>query len=181
MSLILYSSDGLVTRMNEQSGLPDSFPQTLMCLLADDIGPSLLAAAYRAGGIVFATPESIFHFEDGLDARDPIVTPLVDRIGRARSLELLINAKELDSAEASLLGIIDGVASIAEFEDKIAEISTLSKSSMIQAALLVRRQKGLTAKQAMLLERYNFALRFASADQKEGIDAFLKKRKPEFS
>ena len=155
-------------------------PSVLTCLLVGNIDLPSLAAAYTTGGIVYATPDTIIRFENISATNNPIIFPLVERMGRATTLELLITEQVLSSDDALSLSVIDGIMSTTAFENQAAEIIKLSRSSMMQATELVRRQKGLTTKQAMLLERYNFALRFASADQKEGIDAFLTKRSPKF-
>jgi enoyl-CoA hydratase/carnithine racemase len=180
MPLILYSSDGLVTQVNEQPGLPKHSHHILTCLLIGEIDLPGLAAAYTTGAIVYATPDAIIKFENISATPEPIISPLVDRIGRATVLELLITEQSLSSDDAVALRVIDGIMSTTAFENQAAEIIKLSRSSIKSATELVRRQRGLTAKQAMLLERYNFALRFASADQKEGIEAFLTKRSAKF-
>src|SRR5882724_6216880 len=154
MHLILYSSDGSVTQVNEQLGLPKLFHPVLTCLLVGEIDLSGLATAYATGGIVYATPETIIKFENISGTREPIIFPLVDRIGRAAAIELLIIEQVLSSDDALSLRVIDGIMTTTAFENQAAEIIKLSRSSMTMATELVRRQKGLTTKQAMLLERY---------------------------
>jgi enoyl-CoA hydratase/carnithine racemase len=180
MSLILYNSNGSVTQVDKQPELPNPPAQILMSLFVGDIDPTTLAFAYASDSIVYATPDSRFQFSNLQTTTSPIVFRLADRIGTASTLELLVAARTVNADEALSTGIIDGIFSVDEFNSRAAEISKLSQSSITQALSLVRQQRGLTAKQALLLERYNFALRFSSADQKEGIDAFLTKRKPRF-
>src|SRR5689334_14772147 len=100
MPLILYSSDGLVTQVDEQPELSASSHPSLICLLAGEVNASLLAMAYGRGGLVYAAPDSTFHFHNILDVRHPIISPLAERIGRAGTLELLLTARNLGSAEA---------------------------------------------------------------------------------
>jgi enoyl-CoA hydratase len=172
--------DGSVTQINLEPELRTE-DSALMLLIGGSVRLVELAAAYRSCGVICADPDAEFEFTNAIAVDNPFIYKLVDRIGEARTLELLISGKNVPPAEALSFGLVDALLTIDEFKTKAAEIANLSLSSIKLAASLVKHQKGLTTSQAALLERYSFALRFASEDQKEGINAFLTKRSPDFN
>lgn len=109
---------------------------------------------------------------------------LTRAIGKARAMEMVLTGKLLTADEAFNYGLINMVVPVElylhqalELSGKIAEMSPvavkLAKES-VNKAFDTHLDEGLQ------FERKNFYLLFASDDQKEGMDAFISKRNPNF-
>ena len=106
-------------------------------------------------------------------------------VGPGIASELILTGRRVDAQEAMRLGLVNAVYTQDELLPKAREMAetiaangplavTISKR-MIHAALDVDLASGLAR------EAENFALLFDSADQKEGMGAFVEKRKAEFT
>lgn len=106
-------------------------------------------------------------------------------IGITKTKELMLTNRTLSSAEASQWGLVTEVvpdAALASRADKLADqmASTASKSNGgVKALMLSTFGNGL--EEQMELEGRLIAELADSADGREGIDAFLEKRKAEFA
>lgn len=106
-------------------------------------------------------------------------------IGKGKGLELLLTGDLIDGETALRLGLInrlvpDGevLAEACALAEKIAEKSR-PVLGYVKAA--VHRGYDLDLPVAAEVEALYFSLCFATADQKEGMAAFLEKRKPRFA
>jgi enoyl-CoA hydratase len=106
------------------------------------------------------------------------------RIGPARAMELILTGDMIGAEEALRIGLVNKVVPQAELmsetrkcAEKIASKGPLAISASRTA---VRQSEELTLAAGNQLERELFALLFASADQKEGMRAFLAKRPAKF-
>jgi enoyl-CoA hydratase len=109
---------------------------------------------------------------------------LARRVGLARALELCLTGDTIDAAEALRIGLANRVLPAAELlpatiatAKKIADMGPVA---VAEAKRVLHAGAGLPLAQANALEIEAFAGLFATADQKEGMAAFLGKRKPEF-
>jgi len=110
---------------------------------------------------------------------------LTRAVGKAKAMELILTGRQFSAQEALEMGLINKVAPP---ELTIEEAKKLAKTISEKPAIAVR-----TAKEAILkafdttieggldYERKLFYLLFASADQKEGMQAFMEKRTPAWS
>lgn len=108
---------------------------------------------------------------------------LVDLVGPSRAKEILYTASALDVNEAYRIGLVDRIYSPKELEretysfaEKLSEGSQVSirgSKRMVQAVL-----DGKIAEDEQLAELVLQS--FDSADHREGVQAFLEKRKPHF-
>ena len=105
-------------------------------------------------------------------------------IGLAKAKELIYTAKIIDANEALKIGLISYVYEAEELLDKAIELANEIKKN---APLAVRYSKAAIntgyetdIDTSMDIEKANFGLCFATSDQKEGMKAFLEKRKAEF-
>ena len=106
-------------------------------------------------------------------------------VGLGRAKEIILAGETLDAAEAYRIGLFNKVVEPEELLDTAWELASKIVS---RAPLAVRYAKeamnnsmesGFEA--AMAMEANLFALCFATQDQKEGMAAFLEKRKAGFS
>jgi enoyl-CoA hydratase len=110
---------------------------------------------------------------------------LLRRVGLARALELCMTGDMIDAAEALRMGLVNRVlppdqlvpAALATLQ-RIAAQGPLAVSTVKE---VLHRGAELPLSEANDLEQQAFARLFASADQKEGMAAFLAKRKPAFT
>jgi len=105
-------------------------------------------------------------------------------IGEGRAKELIYSANNIKAEEAYRVGLVNHVYPA---EALIDEAKKLARKICSQAPLAVRLSKNQVTRgmqadidTAMAIESDLFALCFATEDQKEGMAAFLDKRKPEF-
>ncbi len=105
-------------------------------------------------------------------------------IGKNRAKELIFSAKTLSAQEAYDLGIINKITSAA---DLMKEVEAVAREIMKKGPIAVQLAKqainqgaDLDMNSGLAMEKNAFPLIFATEDQKEGVNAFLEKRKAEF-
>ena len=107
------------------------------------------------------------------------------RIGYLRAAELIQLGQRFDAQRAAELGLVTRVvpdeqllATATETAHKLAE----KPAGALQACKrLMRQPLRLQLEQAAKLENAEFSARLRSADAKEALNAFLEKRKPDFT
>jgi enoyl-CoA hydratase len=106
-------------------------------------------------------------------------------VGRAMALELLTTARQVKAEEAAAIGLANHVYPAAELRARGLEMARAIAANGPVAVRIAKQcaQRGLDLDlaNACVLETNSFALAFATADQKEGMGAFLAKRAPQFS
>lgn len=109
---------------------------------------------------------------------------LLRAIGRYRAMLLLLTGEMVEAREAQAMGLVSRVVPDAEVLDQalaLAEtIASMPPLAVAQIKEVVRLGADAPLATALALERKAFQLLFASRDQKEGMRAFLQKRKPNF-
>ena len=110
---------------------------------------------------------------------------LLRRVGRARAMELVTTGRQIPAAEALTLGLVaQVVAPESVLDTGLAVARTLASKGPLAVRLAkqaIRCGADLDLANACAHETAQFALAFASADQKEGMSAFLEKRAARFS
>ncbi len=105
-------------------------------------------------------------------------------VGNTKAKELLFTGDAIDAAEALRIGLVDRVAEpdrlMEETEKLTAKLLTKSPVQLRFIKELVYRGTQVDLPSACSLEISSFAASFATLDQKEGMSAFLEKRKPIF-
>jgi len=105
-------------------------------------------------------------------------------IGYRKAKELLFTGKMIDANEAKSLGLVCDVFNSNSFDDSISKIvkSLLSKGpkALIQTKRVMNMGRSMRLSEACALEREFFAMSFNTPEQKEGMSAFLEKRKADF-
>jgi enoyl-CoA hydratase len=109
---------------------------------------------------------------------------LTRAVGKAKAMELVLTGRMMDAAEAERAGLVSRVVpndKLLEEALKIgAQIAGLSRPSVLAAKEAVNRAFETTLAEGVRFERRLFHAMFATADQKEGMAAFIEKRKPAF-
>lgn len=105
-------------------------------------------------------------------------------IGKGWAKELILTGKMITAQEALQIGIVNRVfpqASLMEETKKVAlQIASNGSIGVGLAKMVVNTGFNMDLKDACALETYAFGIGFATEDRKEGMTAFLEKRKPNF-
>src|SRR4030042_20772 len=105
-------------------------------------------------------------------------------IGKGKAKELIMTGKRISAQEAFQLGIVNRVfpqASLMEETKKVAsQIAAYGAVAVRLAKMVINSGFNMDLTEACSLESYAFSLGFTTEDQKEGMAAFLEKRKPNF-
>jgi enoyl-CoA hydratase len=109
---------------------------------------------------------------------------LTKAVGKAKSMELILTGRFLSAEEAHFYGLVNKVVPkemyLYEAFQLAKEIAQLSPVAVQLAKESINRAFETHLDEGLTLERKNFYLTFASEDQKEGMKAFVEKRKPDF-
>lgn len=104
--------------------------------------------------------------------------------GRYRASLLLMTGRMFGAQEALDMGLVSEIAptgqALARALDIAREIAAMPPISVMQIKELVNAGVNASLDTALMLERKAFQLQFATRDQKEGMRAFLDKRKPNY-
>jgi enoyl-CoA hydratase len=110
---------------------------------------------------------------------------LTRAIGKSKAMEMILTARMMDAAEAERSNLVCRVVPLADLMAealKIGEkIAKLSGPSIAVAKDAVNAAYETTLTEGVKTERRMFLGLFATADQKEGMNAFAEKRKPNFT
>jgi enoyl-CoA hydratase/carnithine racemase len=105
-------------------------------------------------------------------------------VGRHRAMLLIMTGRMFGAAEALSMGVISEVVptgqALARALDIAREVAAMPPISIMQIKEIVNAGLNAPLEVALMLERKAFQLQFATRDQKEGMRAFLEKRKPKF-
>ena len=105
-------------------------------------------------------------------------------VGSKRAMLLLMTGKMFGAAEALSMGVISEMAptgqALARAIEIAREIVAMAPIAVMQIKEIVNAGLNAPLDTALMLERKALLLQFATSDQKEGMRAFLEKRKPMF-
>jgi len=105
-------------------------------------------------------------------------------VGKAKAMDLVLTARMMDAQEAERSGLVSRVVPGERLLDEAlaaaAQIAEYSLPSVMMAKEAVNRAYEAPLAEGILFERRVFHALFATRDQKEGMAAFLEKRKPKF-
>ena len=109
---------------------------------------------------------------------------LTRAVGKAKAMDLILTGRMMDAAEAERAGLVSRVVAPERLLDEAMEaatkIASLSRPSVLMAKEAVSRAFETTLEEGLRFERRLFQSLFATEDQKEGMAAFVAKRKAEF-
>jgi enoyl-CoA hydratase len=105
-------------------------------------------------------------------------------VGRSKAMDMVLTARMMDAAEAERAGLVSRVVPLDKLMDEALgaanQIAEFSLPSVMAAKECVNRAFASSLDEGILFERRMFHALFASEDQKEGMAAFVEKRKPGF-
>jgi enoyl-CoA hydratase len=105
-------------------------------------------------------------------------------VGKAKAMDLILTGRMMDAAEAERAGLVSRVVPAAGVLDEAIAAGTViaeySLPSVMMAKESINRAQQMPLDEGVRFERRVFHSLFATEDQKEGMEAFLAKRKPEF-
>ena len=105
-------------------------------------------------------------------------------VGKAKAMDLCLTGRMMDAAEAERAGLVARVVPADQLLDEVlkaaAVIAGYSLPVVMMAKESVNRAFESSLTEGLLFERRVFHATFAIEDQKEGMAAFVEKRKPTF-
>jgi enoyl-CoA hydratase len=106
-------------------------------------------------------------------------------VGKAKAMDLVLTGRMMDAAEAERAGLVSRVVPLDRLMDETLaaalSICGYGQLSVMAAKESVNRAFEGTLADGVVFERRLFHALFATADQKEGMDAFLNKRAASFT
>jgi enoyl-CoA hydratase len=110
---------------------------------------------------------------------------LTRALGKAKAMELVLTGKFLSAEEALFYGLINRIVPVELYLQEAVQLATeIAQMSPVATQLAkeaVVRSFETHLDEGLHFERKNFYLAFASDDQKEGMKAFIEKRKPVYT
>jgi len=105
-------------------------------------------------------------------------------VSKSKAMDMVLTARMMDAAEAERAGLVSRVVPADKLLDEALaaanQICEYSLPIVIAAKESVNRAYESTLNEGVLFERRMFHSLFATEDQKEGMSAFVEKRKPKF-
>jgi enoyl-CoA hydratase len=105
-------------------------------------------------------------------------------VGKAKAMDIVLTGRMMDVEEAERSGLVARIVPLANLVDEAvkvaATIASMSLPSVLAAKEAVNRSFETSLAEGVRFERRVFHSLFATADQKEGMAAFIAKRPPKF-
>jgi enoyl-CoA hydratase len=130
---------------------------------------------YASDRAVFGQPEVTLGVIPGFGGTQR----LLRRVGVAKAKELCMTGDTIKAEEALRIGLVDALIPHAELMAKVTTLATrIAKNGPLAVAevkRLIQQGQSTTLENGLALEQRSFGLLFATADQREGMAAFLSK------
>eukprot|EP01030_Chromulinospumella_sphaerica_P013665 gene13665-biopygen11943 len=106
-------------------------------------------------------------------------------VGKSKAMDLALTGRMMDAAEAERAGLVSRVVPLDKLQEETLgaalQICAFSQVATMAAKEAVNRSFEGTLADGIAFERRMFHALFATADQKEGMDAFVNKRAANFT
>ena len=106
-------------------------------------------------------------------------------VGKSKAMDMCLTGRMMDAAEAERSGLVSRVVAVDKLQEEALGaalvISDFSQITVMAAKESVNRAFEGTLADGVMFERRLFHSLFATSDQKEGMDAFVNKRKAVFT
>lgn len=110
---------------------------------------------------------------------------LVREVGKSKAMDMILTGRNMGADEAERVGLVSRVVPLADLQAeamKVAEtIAGMSLPVAMMAKEAINRAYETTLSEGVRFERRVFHAQFGLVDQKEGMTAFIEKRKPGFN
>src|SRR5512138_3678923 len=105
-------------------------------------------------------------------------------VGKAKAMDLCLTARMMDAQEAERAGLVSRIVPLDKLMDEAMAVAEKIAGYSLPVVMMIKesinRAFELPLSEGVLFERRLFHSQFGLADQKEGMAAFLEKRKPSF-
>lgn len=109
---------------------------------------------------------------------------LTRAVGKAKAMDLVLTGRMMDVTEAERAGLVARIVApermLDEALEAAAKIASFSRPAVLMAKEAVGRSYEVTLDEGLRFERRLFQSLFATEGQKEGMSAFVEKRRPDF-
>lgn len=109
---------------------------------------------------------------------------LTRAVGKYKAMDLILTGRMMDAEEAERSGLVSRVLPTEGFAEEVqkiaATVASMSQVALAAATEMVDEAYRSTLEDGVEAERQQFWRLFDTADQKEGMAAFVEKRKPEW-
>ena len=109
---------------------------------------------------------------------------LVRAVGKSKAMELCLSGRMMGAEEAERAGLVARVVAADNLLEEALKTASKIAAKSLPALMIckesVNRGYETTLSEGLLFERRQFHSLFATEDQKEGMAAFVEKRKPEW-
>ncbi len=109
---------------------------------------------------------------------------LTRAVGKAKAMDMCLSGRMMDAAEAERVGLVSRVVPaadlLAEALKTAGKIALQSRTAALMTKESVNRAFETSLAEGIRFERRLFHASFATPDQKEGMTAFMEKRKPAY-
>lgn len=110
---------------------------------------------------------------------------LARAVGKAKAMDLVLTGRMMDAVEAERAGLVGRIVAPERLREEAleaaAKVAAFSRAAVLMGKEAVNRAQELPLAEGLRYERRLFHSLFATEDQKEGMAAFVEKRKPNFS
>jgi len=109
---------------------------------------------------------------------------LTRALGKAKAMEMCLTGRQMDAKEAETAGLVAQVFPVGQLlEETLKAANTIAEKSLPSTMMTkeaINRVFETSLAEGVRFERRIFHAIFATHDQKEGMNAFVEKRKPDF-
>jgi len=105
-------------------------------------------------------------------------------VGKAKAMDMCLTARNMDAQEAERAGLVSRVVPLERLMEEAMAVAQKIAASSLPVAMMIKesinRAYETPLTEGVRTERRVFHSQFALEDQKEGMAAFVEKRKPNF-
>ncbi|UTW58722.1 enoyl-CoA hydratase [Kordiimonas sp. SCSIO 12603] len=105
-------------------------------------------------------------------------------VGKSKAMDMMLTGRMMDAEEAERSGLVSRIVPTEDLQENVFEVASaiaeLSAPSVALAKEVTNRALETTLQEGLLFERRVFHSLFSTEDQKEGMNAFIEKRQPQF-
>ncbi len=106
-------------------------------------------------------------------------------IGKSKAMDMCLSGRMMDAIEAERCGLVSRIIEQDQFIEQVIGIAKLIASKSLPALMMnkecVNQAMETSLHDGLLFELRQFHATFATKDQKEGMTAFIEKRKPRWT